>query len=204
LQSSGAMRSRGDSVNPNLIGYFPTRTLKRPDWLNAPCVEEICSVSTSISNAPEGWIDQWRHNEMWVYDTPELVWSVVPQGVRKEFALYAYEIFPIIFDGDQQQPFHIPFLEVTPLPPSFERLGFDVVSRSCGTSFECSPLSCNHMAEHVLVTRHCLLSDAETAFQLAAEFARGGCEPGPCHVVLVWRVKRSSIADGGDCRNPRS
>jgi hypothetical protein len=178
-------------VTPTLIGYFPKRTMKRPDWLKAAGVEEVCSVSTCVSGAPDGWIDQWRHNEMWVYDTSELAWSVVPEAARREFDLYAYEMFPVVFDDGDQQRFQIPVLHVQPLPDSFERLGYDVVSRTCGTSFECSPLSCNHMAEHIPVTRQCLVSDADTAFQLAGEFEAGGCEPGPYYVVLVWREKHA-------------
>jgi hypothetical protein len=98
-------------------------------------------------------------------------------------------MFPVQFDEGQQQPFEIPPLRVAPLLPSFERLGFDVVSRSCGSGFECSPLSCNHMAEHVAVSRHCLVDDADVAFQLAAEFEAGGCEPGLYYVVEVWRQR---------------
>lgn len=176
---------------PILIGYFPKRTMKCPDWLKAAGVEEVCSVSTCISNAPVGWIDQWRHNEMWVFDTPELAWSIVPETARREFDLYAYEMFPVVFTDGQQQTFQIPEIHVQPLPSSFERLGYDVVSRSCGTSFECSPLSCNNMAEHVAVTRQCLVADEETAFRLAREFEAGGCEPGPYYVIEVWREKHT-------------
>ena len=161
--------------------------MKRPDWLKSAGVEEVCSVSTCVSDAPDGWIDQWRHNEMWVYDTPELARSVVPDAARHEFDLYAYQMFPVVFDDGQQQPFEIPLLHVQPLPSSFERLGYDVVSRTCGTNFECSPLSCNHMAEHIAVSRYCLVDDKDVAFRLAAEFEAGGCEPGPYYVVEVWR-----------------
>jgi hypothetical protein len=128
---------------------------------------------------------------MWVYDTPELAWSVVPEAARREFDLYAYEMFPVVFDDGQQQAFQIPAIHVQPLPSSFEPLGYDVVSRTCGTSFECSPLSCNHMAEHVAVTRQCLVADADIAFRLAREFEAGGCEPGPYYVVEVWREKHA-------------
>lgn len=178
-------------MKPTFIGYFPKRTIKRPDWLKAVGVEEVCSVSTCISNAPDGWIDQWRHNEMWVYDTTELAWSVVSDSSRQEFELYAYRLFPVKFAEGQQQTFQIPELHVEPMASSFERLGYDVVSRTCGTTFECSPLSCNNMAEHIAVTRHSLVSDADTAFQLARDFEAGGCEPGPYFVVEVWREKRA-------------
>ena len=172
-----------------LIGYFPKRTMKRPDWLKAAGVDEVCSVSDCLSEGPEDWIDQWRHNEMWVYDTVELARSVIPEAVRQEFDLYAYQMFPVIFKDGQQQPFEIPPLQVQPLPESFERVGYDAVSRTYGTNFECSPLSCNHMAEHIAVNRYCLVDDVDTALRLAAEFEAGGCEPGPYHVVEVWRQR---------------
>ncbi|MBI3415804.1 MAG: hypothetical protein HY043_10900 [Verrucomicrobia bacterium] len=178
-------------MTPILIGYFPKRTMKRPDWLKAAGVEEVCSVSNCVSEDPDGWRDEWRHNEMWVYDTPELALSIIPETVRSEFELYAYKMFPVVFIDGQQQPFEIPNLHVQPLPGYFERLGVDIVSRSAGSSFECSPLSCNHMAEQVEVTRQCLLEDVDVAFRLAAEFEAGGCEPGPYHVMEVWRLKQA-------------
>lgn len=185
----GTLGDFAHTVTPTLIGYFPKRTMKRPDWLKAAGVEEVCSVSTCVSDGPDGWIDHWRHNDMWVYDTPELAWSVVPESARGEFDLYAYQMYPVQFTEGQQKPFEFPALHVMPLPLSFERLGFDVVSRSCGSSFECSPLSCNRMAEHVAVTRQCLVEDLDVAFRLAAEFEAGGCEPGPYCVLEVWRQR---------------
>ena len=177
-------------MTPVLIGYFPKRTMKRPEWLKATGVEELCSVSTCLSDGPNGWVDQWRHNEMWVYDTPELAFSVVPEATRKEFDLYAYKMFPVVFVVGKQQPFDIPNLHVQSLASSFERLGNDIVCKG-GCTFACSPLTCNHMAEHVAVNRQCLVEDAAAAFRLAAEFEAGGCEPGPYCVVEVWRLKHA-------------
>jgi hypothetical protein len=104
--------------------------MKRPDWLKAAGVEEVCSVSTCVSEDPDGWIDRWLHNEMWAYDSPELAWSVVSETARGEFDLYAYQMFPVEFVEGEQRPFAIPPLHVQPLPGSFERLGYDAVSRS--------------------------------------------------------------------------
>jgi hypothetical protein len=182
-------------VTSTLIGYFPKRTMKSPDWLKAAGVEEVCSVSTCVSKDPDGWIDRWLHNEMWAYDSPELAWSVVPATARGEFNLYAYQMFPVEFVEGKQRPFAIPPLHVQPLSGSFERLGYDAVSRSVGSCFECSPLSCNHKATQVPTNRHCLLDDAATAFRMALEFEAGGGEPGPYYVVEVWRDKQVH-ADG--------
>ena len=176
-------------MTPMPIGYFPKRTMKRPDWLKSADVDEVGSVSNHVSEGPEDWIDQWLHNNMWLYDTLELARSVIPEAVIQEFDIYAYLLFPVVFKDGQQQPFEIPPLQIQPLPESFERLGYDAVSRRSGTNFECSPLSCNHRAEHTAVNRYCLVDDVETAFRLAAEFEAGGGEPGPYHVVEVWRQR---------------
>jgi hypothetical protein len=180
-------------MTPILIGYFPKRTLRRPDWLKAAGVEEICSVSSCISEDPDGWIDEWRHNDLYVYDSPDLAWSIVRDEVRSEFDLYAYKLFPVIFESGQQQPFDISALNPLPLADSFVRLGYDAVNRTAGATFECSPLSCNSMAEQIAVNRHCLIDDPAIAFQHAAEFEAAGCEPGPYFVVEVWRHRSCAV-----------
>ncbi len=175
-------------MTPTFIGYFPKRTEKRPEWLTAAGVEEISSTSDCISKGPEDWIKHWRHNEMWVFDTAELAISIVPEKEVQEFEIYAYKMFPVTFSEGKQKPFNIPKLEVRPLTPSFEFLGFDIVVYNYNT-FGCSPLSCNHMANHTKVNRYCLVDGREQAFLLAAQFEKGGCEPGPYHIVEVWRMK---------------
>jgi hypothetical protein len=116
----------------------------------------------------------------------------VDDGSRDQFELYAWKLFPFEFDDAERRPAVLPSLHVQPLPASFELLGYDIVSRySSGSCFECSPLSCNHLAEEIAVNRHCLLADAPTALRLASEFETMGGEPGPCLVVEVWRQRRA-------------
>jgi len=180
-------------VAPALIGYFPKRTRQRPDWLEAAGVDEVCSVSTCVSSGPGDWIQRWRHNALWVYDSPALAWSVVPESARGEFDLYAYRMYPVEWAAGARRPLAMPPLPgLEPLDASFARLGHDVVSRSAGTSFECSPLSCNSMAREHPVNRHCLIEDAATAFRLAGEFESGSGEPGPYCVIEVWRQGRAA------------
>ena len=176
-------------MSPKLIGYFPKRTIKRPDWLACFNVEEICSVSDCISKAPVGWIDQWRHNECWAFDTQELAWSVVAADARSEFELYAYKMFPVRFDRGQKVAIDFPTLDVEPLASSFERLSYDAVSRSCDSTFECSPLSCNGMAKEFAVNRYCLIDTETEGFRIAREFSVSVPEPGPYYLLEVWREK---------------
>ena len=75
----------------------------------------------------------------------------------------------------------------------FELLGFDLVPRSYDNAFECSPLWCNRLAEKVTANRFCLLDTAEQAFALAPTLEVPGQplrgEPGPYHIVEVWRQR---------------
>jgi hypothetical protein len=175
-----------------LIGYFPKRTSKQPTWLNSPAVEEICSVSTCISEGPDDWIEAWRHNEQWVYDSPKLAWSVVPEKDYVAFDLYAYRIFPIEFRKGVPTQVILPEIHATPLNKTFKYLGYDVVSSTTGNAFECSPLSCNNWAEKVQVNRHCLLDSLDMAFDLANKVEAEGAEPGPYYVVEVYRKEAPS------------
>ena len=61
---------------PVPIGYFSKQTMRRstsPDL--PPNVDELCNVACA-SPGPDGWIDLWLHNDMWLYDTELLAWAV--------------------------------------------------------------------------------------------------------------------------------
>lgn len=177
-------------MEPTLIGYFPKHVAPRPDWLAGP-VKEVCSVSECISPGPENWIHRWVHNDLWVYNDEQTAWSVVPEGESNTaYEMFAYRLFPVEFVDGEQRPFTIPPLNIQPLPANYVRLGYDVVSRIRGSSFECSPLSCNHAYERVRVNEYCLVDDPDEAFRLAALFSRPDeAEPGPYVIVEVWRQR---------------
>jgi hypothetical protein len=70
-------------------------------------------------------------------------------------------------------------------------VGYDVVNNSVGTrvQFECSPLSCNSVANEYAVNKHCLVDDFEVAMQLGRLFSGEAVsvEPGRYYVVEVLR-----------------
>lgn len=180
---------------PTLIGYFAKLTMKRPDWLKAPQVDEICSVSDCMSHGDWDWINEWRHNEMWVFNSPALALSVVPKESRELCDVYAYRLFPVRYFKGTRQPFVTPTVSPVLLHSDFEKLGYDLVSRETETEFGHSPLSCNHLAAEVTTNRFCLLNTAEEAFTLAPTLEVPGQpmrgEPGPYHIVEVWRQRVS-------------
>jgi hypothetical protein len=73
------------------------------------------------------------------------------------FRLFAYRLLPIRYLGEQAEPFEIAQQNIEPLQSAFVSLGFDVVNKTFSAFFECSPLSCNGMADEVAVNRFCLL-----------------------------------------------
>ena len=73
---------------PVFIGYFARPTTRRTNWPNSMTVEEICSASICMSGCEWDWINEWRHNGMWVYDSPETALDVVPFEHRSRCDLY--------------------------------------------------------------------------------------------------------------------
>ena len=183
-----------DIPEPKFIGYFAMLAMKQPDWLKALQVEEICSASDCIGRTDWDWINEWRHNAAWVFDSPELAWSVVPQQLRESCDIYAFCLFPVRYELGSRASAAIPDVKPVPMDSSFTKLGYDLVSSTTGNCFEHSPLSCNGLAAEVPTNRYCLLDTAEEAFALAPTLEVPGQpmrgEPGPYHIVEVWRQRR--------------
>jgi hypothetical protein len=74
------------------------------------------------------------------------------------------------------------------LPTQNKFEGFDVVTVYVRTSPECSPLSCNRLAEDFRTNEHCLISwfkEAEDGLN-HGELLKG--EPGPYRILSVHSV----------------
>ncbi len=169
-----------------LGGYFPKLVLSVPDWIHAAGVAEVCSVSTCISKGPEGWIDHWLHNEFGLFDSPETAAQVIPEGVTG-VRMFAYRLLPTRYRRGATEGWPWPAVDPAPLDPSFQRLGFDAVSKSmeAGLSFECSPLSCCDLATEGAVNEHCLIESLEAAVVAARRFSLEEPDLGPYYVAEV-------------------
>ena len=172
---------------PVLVGFFPKMTERKPDWLKNKIVQEICSVSACISKGPDHWIEQWKHNELGFYDSEVLARSIVQKN-SQSFDLYAYKMYPVKFKMGQVDSFEIP-PHLTAKLFSYEFLGYDPVSRSAGSFFECSSLSCNHGADDFAVNQYCLIPQLEDAYQACIEMSQGRYEPGPYYLLEVYLEK---------------
>src|SRR5690606_28334973 len=68
--------------------------------------------------------------------------------------------------------------------------GYDVVTYSCGNAAECSPLSCNALANEFDVNEFCLIPTFEKAFDAVAAGRFNHSEPGPYRIIAVhtWKI----------------
>jgi hypothetical protein len=180
------LAERRPGMTPVLVGYFPKRTQVPEGWHAAAGVSEMCSVSTCLAPAPEGWIDHWRHNDLGFFDSPEIAQGIIPAGATG-FSIFAYRLFPQRYEDGLASPFAITPVSPRPLGSTFRSLGFDVVSKSASHYFECSPLSCNSLAGEVPVNRYCLIESLDVAVGLAIRASVGDAEPGPYYILEVFR-----------------
>jgi len=169
-------------------GYFVKWTESRPDWLGAPDVVEICSVSNCISTPPEGWIEHWLHNDFGWFTCVSDALSVVPASQKAAYRLFAYRLYPELFRHGNRVRLELPSnARAAPIPESFRSLGFDSVSKSMESilGFECSPLSCNSMASECPTNEFCLFPSFEAAAAGAERFSIEQPEPGDYYIVEV-------------------
>jgi hypothetical protein len=173
-------------------GYMAKRVSLKPDWLKATQVVDIFSVSSCISKDFADYIKYWKHNGHWLFDSPEIIQSVARQNSigLEGTTLFYYEVYEMGFDGKGWRPFEIENSFATNvIPPSRMQLeGFDVVTFSVRTSPECSPLSCNMVANEVDTNQHCLLTSLEKAERALNDGVFKNSEPGPYRIFSVYSV----------------
>ncbi|MBI1311775.1 hypothetical protein GC176_10830 [bacterium] len=176
------------------IGYMAKHVAVESDRFDASHFTEIFSVSNCISKNFADYIPYWKHNGYWFFDSPEIILEVARDnsidltGTR----LFFYEVYELEFDDDESQwrlferELSFKTEVVIPIEKTFE--GVDVVTFSCGTSPECSPLSCNGLAREVETNQHCLLPSFGNAVQLLNAGRFRNSEPGPFRVFAVYSV----------------
>ena len=169
-------------------GFFVKRIEPKPEYLQAAGVREICSVSNCISAGPEDWISFWLHNDLGWFNRIADALRVIPTGHEAEYRLFAYRVYPEVFTGEGRVSLKLAEdVEPEPIGADFTSLGFDSASSSMPSilGFECSPLSCNAMAEEISANEYCLFATLEEALAGAERFAAEQPEPGDYWVIEV-------------------
>jgi len=173
-------------------GYMAKKICSTPDWLKTNSVSDIFSVSNCVSEAFCDYIKHWKHNGYWLFNSPATIREVATaESVDlSEYKLFYYEVYEEEFDEQRKvwEPVHTEdsFETRVVVPENKQLEGYDVVSFSVHTSPECSPLSCNHMAESIPVNLHCFLASFDEAKRHLESGAFDTCEPGPYRIFAVF------------------
>jgi hypothetical protein len=72
-------------MDPILIGYFPKRRSEFPSGWASPAgckVTEIAGLADYTSEGPANWIQQYRHNGMWFFDSELLARKVIYDAIQ--------------------------------------------------------------------------------------------------------------------------
>jgi len=170
------------------------RVVERPDWLEASQVRAIYSVSGCVSEEFADYLDCWKHNGFWLFDSPaKILEAAQEKAVSLEGAkLFYYEAYELEFDEKQMSWCSFApasSIETNVAVPEKKRLeGFDLITFFARTSPECSPLSCNGLAKDIPTNEHCLFPSFDEA-KIALEDGKfGEAEPGPYRIFAVYSV----------------
>lgn len=176
------------------LGYMYKKVARRPDWLETDYVQDIYSVSSCISEDFDDWINYWKHNGYWFFDSPDIIRGIAAEeGIRlNEMKLFFYRGYEKQWDDqdlewiayEPEPSFGLDVQE----PAKLHVEGYDVVSYSCQTSAECSPLSCNHMAREIEVNPHCLFATFAMARKTVEANTFKDSEPGPLRIIEVCSI----------------
>ena len=125
------------------------------------------SVSGCVSEDFDDYMNYWKHNGSWIFDSPEIIKNLAAQNsIQIEGAsLFYYEAHETEFDGERWHPWSPePSFPTNVTVPSTKQLeGFDVVTFYARNLPEHSPLSCDSLAEQLPRNAHCLLDSFDEA-----------------------------------------
>jgi hypothetical protein len=174
-------------------GYMAKR-VQKPKGFHMDGIADVYSVSGHINEDFADYIEYWKHNGHWLFDSPEIIRAVAQEDSIQlgRTSFFYYEVYEMEFDGKTWSPHEaessIP-TNVIPPPPEKTLAGFEVVTFFAKNAPECSPLSCNGMAEEIPTNQHCLLESFAEAYDRLNAGAFNNAEPGPYRIFAVYSVE---------------
>jgi hypothetical protein len=169
-------------------GYLAKRTQK-PQGFKMDYVKDVYSVSACVNEDFADYIEFWKHNGYWLFDSPEIIRTLARENSIQldQTTLFYYEVYEMEFDGKNWVPYQaesFPTNIVVPSGKMFE--GFDVVTFHAKNAPEHSPLSCNGLAEEVRTNAHCLFDSFDEAYKNVTDGLFNNSEPGPYRIFAVY------------------
>jgi hypothetical protein len=138
------------------------------------------------------YIGFWKHNGYWLFDSPSILVNLAREaGIDLTgTSLFYFEAHEMEFDGAVWVPF-TPESSIktdVELPAKKTLEGFDVATFHAGNTPECSPLSCNGLADSMPTNQRCLFESFEEAKSHLSAGSFNNAEPGPYRIVAVYSV----------------
>ena len=177
------------------VGYMAKRVVSRPEWLKAPAVVDIFSVSNEMSPDFAEYITLWKHNGYWFFDSPDIIRQLAEERSIDLMGttLFYYEVYELEFDDAENKwrpCYPEPSFTTNVIAPARKNLeGYDVVTFCMGNEPEDSPLSCNGLATRIETNRHCLIESIDQAKQSVEEGKFRNSEPGPYRIFAVYSLE---------------
>ncbi len=169
------------------------KRVQKPKGFNMDRVVEVYSVGGCVNDDFADYINFWKHNGYWLFDSPEIIRTVAKENaISLEGAqFFYYEVYEKEFDGKIWSAYEpeASFATNVAQPSAKVLEGFDVVTFYCRNAPEHSPLSCNGLAKRISTNPHCLLNSFEEAFAALNEGAFEKSEPGPYRIFAVYSVE---------------
>lgn len=179
------------------VGYMAKRVVDCPrGWIDNEVVRSVHSVSSCLSKEFTDYVNFWRHNGYWFFDSPEIIVRVAKENDidMSGTTFFRYEAYEFEYDEDdgEWRRFHpeTSFKTSVVPPREFVFEGYDVVTFSVGNTPECSPLSCNKMADSIPVNEFCLMDSFDEAKASLDAGRFNMTEPGPFRIMSVNVVEK--------------
>jgi len=181
------------------MGYMAKRIEGSPSWREhmRPEIVDVYSVNDCVNDDFADYVDFWKHNGWWFFDSPELIQSIARessidlQGTK----LFYYEAHELELADNVWRIFSPdPALQLKPhvIVPAIKHLeGSDVVVIWAENSPapEHSPLSCQGLANELHANSHCLFDTFDEAHTALNNGKFDGCEPGALRLFAVYSVE---------------
>ncbi len=176
-------------------GYIYKSIANCTDDIGRPNIENIFSASGCISEDFTDWINYWKHNGYWLFDNPDIITKLAKDNdiSLHEMTLFFYKFSDKEWNIEKKlwesySP-ELSFGLNVHEPKNTTIVGYDIVSFSGHVDCECSPLSCNNLAESIPVNNRCLLDTYEQAVQLLESGKIDNSEPGPYRIIEVHLIE---------------
>lgn len=88
-------------------GYMARRVVARPDWLRPKHVSSIYSVSGCIAQNFADYINFWKHNGYWLFNSADAITEVAQENNidLSGTVLFFYEVYELQFNSGEWTPF---------------------------------------------------------------------------------------------------